>query len=100
VVCKYLNIRITLRYDETLYLNEDYDFYLKTVMKHRKVLRFNKYYYTADHLDKKGGCGAYRMKKHEIEQAEVMVKRWGAKIFRFDIDKSTNGRVRVPIKGI
>ena len=88
-----------LRYDESLYLNEDYDFFLKNIKKYRKVLRFTKYHYIADHLNKKGGCGAYRMKDTEIEQAKIMQKRWGSKVFRFDIKKSTNGIVRVPLKG-
>tara|TARA_Y100000593_G_scaffold9824_1_gene17842 strand:+ start:1229 stop:1945 length:717 start_codon:yes stop_codon:yes gene_type:complete len=88
-----------LRYDESLYLNEDYDFFLKNILKYRKVLRYKKYYYMADHLDMKGGCGAYRLKDTEIEQAKIMQKRWGSKVFRFDIEKSTNGRVRIPIPG-
>jgi hypothetical protein len=90
----------TLRYDDELFLNEDYDFFLKTINQNRKTLRFNKYYYKADHLKKAGGCGAYRMKDFEIEQAEKMVKRWGSKVFKFDINKSTNGRINVPISGI
>ena len=90
----------TLRYDENLYLNEDYDFYLKTINKYRKTLRLNKYYYKADHLNKSGGCGAYRLKDTEIEQAKMMQKRWGSKVFKFDINKSTNGRINVPLSGI
>ena len=89
-----------LRYDEGLFLNEDYDFFLKNIKKYRKVLRFLKYYYVADHLNKAGGCGAYRMKDTEIEQAKIMQKRWGSKVFRFDINRSTNGIVNVPLKGI
>ena len=27
-----------------------------------------------------------------------MQKRWGSKVFKFDIKKSTNGRVNVPIQ--
>lgn len=90
----------TLRYDENLFLNEDYDFFLKNIKKYRKVLRFTKYHYIADHLNKKGGCGAYRLKDTEIEQAKIMKKRWGSKVFRFDINRSTNGIVNVPLKGI
>ena len=54
----------------------------------------------ADHLDMKGGCGSYRLKDTEIEQAIIMQKRWGKKVFKFDISKSTNGRINVPLKGI
>ena len=89
-----------LRYDEELFLNEDYDFFLKNIKKYRKVLRFKKYYYIADHLNKAGGCGSYRLKDTEIEQAKIMQKRWGSKVFRFNINKSTNGIVNVPLKGI
>ena len=89
-----------LRYDETLFLNEDYDYYLKTINEFRKTLRFNKYYYIADHLKISGGCGSYRLKDTEIEQGERMQKRWGSKVFKFDINKSTNGRINVPIPGI
>lgn len=89
-----------IRYDENLFLNEDYDFFLKTINEHRKTLRFNKYYYKADHLGKSGGCGSYRLKDFEIEQAEKMIKRWGSRVFKFDINKSTNGRINVPISGI
>ena len=88
-----------LRYDEGLFLNEDYDFFLKNIVKYRKVLRFTKYHYVADHLNKAGGCGAYRMKDTEIEQAKIMEKRWGSKVFRFDINRSTNGIVSVPLQG-
>ena len=94
----HLNTKI--KYDESLFLNEDYDFFLKTIRKMRKVLRFNKYYYIADHLKSGGGCGSYRLKDFEIEQGKLMEKRWGSKVFRFNIKKSTNGRVRVPIPGI
>ena len=89
-----------LRYDEGLFLNEDYDFFLKNIKKYRKVLRFKKYHYVADHLNKAGGCGSYRLKDTEIEQAKIMEKRWGSKVFRFDIKRSTNGIVNVPLKGI
>jgi len=94
------HVKPNIRYDETLFLNEDYDFFLKTIKKHRKTLRFNKYYYIADHLKSSGGCGAYRLKDFEIEQGEKMQCRWGSKVFKFNINKSTNGRINVPIKGI
>ena len=83
-----------LRYDEGLFLNEDYDFFLKNIKKYRKVLRFKKYYYVADHLNKAGGCGSYRLKDTEIEQAKIMQKRWGSKVFRFDINRSRTNNCR------
>lgn len=89
-----------IRYDENLFLNEDYDFFLKTINMNRKVLRFNKYYYLADHLDKSGGCGSYRLRDFEVEQAEKMVKRWGKKVVKYNLKRSTNPKVYVPLKGI
>ncbi len=89
-----------LRYDENLFLNEDYDFFLKTIKKYRKALRFNKYFYQADHITKKGGCAAYRMKDTEIQQALIMQRRWGKRVFKFDIKRSTNGQLFIPLKGI
>lgn len=88
-----------LRYDEGLHLNEDYDFFLKNIERYRKVLRFNNHAYFASHLERAGGCGAYRLKGEELRQAEVMRRRWGSKVFKFDIAKSTNGRVHVPLPG-
>lgn len=89
-----------LKYDESLFLNEDYDFFLKTIQTERKVMRWNRYYYIAGHLDEVGGCGSYRLKETEIEQSKKMVERWGNKVLRYDLKKTLNPRVRVPIRGI
>jgi len=64
-------LKTDIRYDERLGLNEDYDFSLKVLQKHHKILRWNKYYYIADHLEKEGGCGAYRTFTKEKEQAKL-----------------------------
>lgn len=89
-----------IRYDERLGLNEDYDFALQVLWKYRKILRFNKYYYVADHLTKEGGCGSYRTLIEEMKQAEIMQKKWGEDIVKYNFKKSTNPRLRVPLKGI
>lgn len=88
-------IRSNIRYDERLSLNEDFDFFLQHVFQYRKTLRFNKYSYRASHLNKKGGCGAYRLMTDEVKQSQVMKKKWGKKIVRYDFNKSTNPRVLV-----
>lgn len=50
-------------------------------------------------IEKAGGCGAYRLKSKEIEQAEIMKKRWGS-LIKYDFNRSMNPTVRIPIKGI
>jgi hypothetical protein len=89
-----------LEYDERLGLNEDYDFALQALYHYHKIVRFNKYYYMAGHLDESGGCGAYRTLKKEREQALTMVKKWGNDVVSYDFSKSTNPRINIPIKGI
>lgn len=90
----------TLRYDETLSLNEDYDFFLKTIRERRVVVRMNKYYYLADHVNKRGGCSTYRTVEREREQAEIMRRRWGSDVVRYDFSKSFNPVIHVPISGV
>jgi len=58
--------------------------------KYHKVLRWNKFHYRAGHLKAAGGCGAYRSLKREKEQAEIMVKKWGKDVVRYDFERSTN----------
>ena len=89
-----------LSYDERLGLNEDYDFALQVLRKYHKILRFNKFHYFAGHLTQKGGCGAYRIMEEERKQAEIMIKKWGNKVVKYDFQKSTNPKLNVPIKGI
>lgn len=89
-----------LRYDERLSLNEDYDFALQVLHKYHKILRFNKYYYVAEHLTKEGGCGSYRLLSEEKRQAEIMIRKWGSKVVKYNFKKTTNPRINVPLKGI
>jgi len=89
-----------VRYDEELGLNEDYDFCLQVLRKYHKILRFNKYYYLADHIVAAGGCGAYRLMGEEVRQAEIMIKKWGESVVRYDFSRSTNPRINVPLKGV
>ena len=94
------HLKPKLKYDESLFLNEDFDFFLKTIRTERKVLRFNRYYYMAGHIHETGGCGSYRLKESEVEQAKKMMDRWGSGVIKYDLKKSLNPRVRVPIRGI
>lgn len=88
-----------IKYDERLGLNEDYDYSLQVLFEYHKILRWNKFYYVVDHLDKDGGCGAYRLMDEEIAQAEIMQEKWG-KYVRYNFEKSTNPRIRSPFSGI
>lgn len=89
-----------LGYDHRLGLNEDYDFALQVLQKYHKILRFNKYHYIAGHLTQKGGCGAYRILEEEKKQAEIMIKKWGSKVVKYDFNKSTNPKINCPLKGV
>ena len=91
----------SIRYDEKLGLNEDYDYFLQVIRIDRKVLRFNKYHYDAEHVTKTGGCGAWRTIAEEKRQAEIMIKKWGERIVKYDFDKGDIfPSVNVPIRGI
>jgi hypothetical protein len=74
----------SLRYDESLPLKEDYDFFLQQLRKHRKALRVNYLSYDADHLKLKGGCQSYRSDELEKSQNELLIKKWGNSIIDFN----------------
>lgn len=94
------HIRSVLKYDENLSMKEDYDFFLQVIARYRKTLRFNKYYYMAGHIDESGGCTSSRTKEEEERLVDEMEKKWGKRVVRFDLKKSINPRVRVPISGV
>lgn len=89
-----------LRFDERLYLKEDYDMSLQVLHKYHKLLRFNNYYYEVNHFNRAGGVVSYRTKDGEVEQLELMQKKWGKKVVRYNLSKSVNPIVKVPLKGI
>lgn len=70
----------SLRYDERLFLKEDYDFCLQQIHKHRKVLRLNYLSYSADHQKMAGGCQVYRTDGEEERQRKLFQKKWGSEI--------------------
>ena len=94
-----------IRFDERLGLKEDYDYSIQILKKYRKIWRFNKYFYQAEHINSTGGCSGYRSFDREKEQAELLQKKWGKKIVRINRKGqhghiSINPIVKVPIKGI
>lgn len=89
----------TIRYDERLGLNEDYNYALQVLQKYHKILRWNKYHYIAGHLKDTGGCASYRTLQREKEQSRIMIEKWGS-IVKYNFSKSTNPILKVPYKGI
>ncbi len=89
-----------IRYDERLSLNEDYDIFLSYLARFRKVLRFDRNYYVADHLTSPGGCGSYRDLATEQDQAVIMQRKWGKDIVTFNFARTTNPRLHSPIPGM
>jgi hypothetical protein len=98
------------KYDENLPLKEDYDMTLQQLNRERVVFRVNAYHYVCRQSVNKGGCATYRNRKFEKEQIEMLRRKWGSDIVKFD---STNkGRskkqklddynpiIHIPIKGI
>lgn len=101
------------RYDEALPLKEDYDMTIQQINRYRGVLRINKYWYNVKQSRQAGGCAAIRNFNKELEQLQLLQKKWGSRIVRFDhLDRNHkrkkkrtatfdyNPVIRVPIKGI
>lgn len=96
----HVHINNPLRYDESLPLKDDYDMWLQAIQKWHKTVRFNKWVYKVDHHDTPGGCADYRRMSVEREQLERLQKKWGKAIVRFNLQRSVNPVLRVPIPGI
>ncbi len=106
-----VHLKNDIRYDESLYLKEDYDLAIQHLEKHRGILRVNSYFYDCKQSVIKGGCAGSRNVDKEVEQFNLLQKKWGSKIVRMDktvSHKSKKGRihidynpiVRVPINGV
>lgn len=102
-----------LRYDERISLKEDYDMTLQHLNKFRRVLRVNKFFYKVKQSKQAGGCATYRSIKREVEQLELLERKWGTKIVKRDKNDRShnltsskvnhvdyNPVIRVPILGI
>lgn len=88
-------------YDERLPLKEDYDLSLQVLFKYRKILRMNRYSYDTVHLtNASGGCVDYRSLERELMQNKMLLKKWGKRIVKFDMEKSINPKLHIPLKGI
>lgn len=89
----------SLRYDESLPLKEDYDFFIQQMRKNRRSLRINYLHYKVDHQKLEGGCQTYRTPEFERSQNIELSKKWGSKIIRNNSRNkdSINMIVRVPL---
>lgn len=70
----------TLRYDESLPLKEDYDFFLQNIKKSGRVLRMNFLSYYCDHQKMAGGCQSYRTQSAESDNFDRLQKKWGQSV--------------------
>lgn len=95
-------IRTDLRFDERIWLKEDYDYSLQVLNRCRKVLRFNKWHYCVNHISKAGGIVAKRTWEVEREHMELLRRKWGGRIVAFTRKgrESINPIVRWPVPGI
>lgn len=101
------------RYDERLPLKEDYDMTLQQLNRYRVVLRVNKFFYRVKQSEQAGGCASYRNLAEERRQLELLRRKWGSRIVRYDTSdrnhKTTKKRgvtfdynpvIHPPIRGI
>lgn len=93
-----------LRYDENLPLKEDYDMTLQAIYWFGGCLRFNFMSYDVKQAEQAGGCATYRTSEREKEQFEMLQRKWGSKIVRYDSSSKKgfdfNPIIKVPIRGV
>lgn len=103
-----------LYYDEDLVLKEDYDLTLQHIAKYRIVLRVDYLCYRTRQREQSGGCAMMRNYEREMEKLELLRKKWGSDIVRYDPlaqaawargkrDKllyDINPKIKVPIAGV
>lgn len=101
----------SLRYDERLPLKEDYDMTLQNCEKYRGCLRVNKYHYDCKQSQQSGGCATYRNYEREMQQLEMLQKKWGKHIVKIDNVINQNQKkqakkidynpiIHIPIRGV
>jgi len=97
-----------LIFDERIPLKEDYDYCIQNTNIYRKLLRLNYAYMSKKDHGNKGGCADYRTISREIEQLELLQKKWGKRIVKNDTTQrgkrnkgfDINPIIKIPIKGI
>ena len=98
------------RYDERLFFKDDYDMTLQQLNMERVVLRVNAYHYICEQSTNIGGLAAYRNRDREYEQCDMLIKKWGGHIFKYDeTNKGHTSKekkldynliMKIPIKGV
>lgn len=101
-----------LRYDERLYLKDDYDMFVQQCDKWRGVLRINKYHAVVRIATNLGGTASRRNFIKEKQQLELLRRKWGGvvrngdeKIMNYRKQKGKkafdfNPIIKIPIKGV
>lgn len=87
-----------MRYDEELFLKEDYDMSLQMLKKHRRIVRSNFLSYAVDHLNAPGGCQDYRTIEEERRQNKMLKDKWGDVVHEnYMHENSINMILKVPL---
>jgi hypothetical protein len=98
------HIKNEIRYDEELPLKEDYDITLQHIKKYGGCLRVNYACYDVKQAEQEGGCATYRNIQKEIEQFNLLQKKWGSRIIRQDKKSKRsfdfNPILKLPHKGV
>lgn len=98
------HLKNDIRYDERLPLKEDYDITLQHMKMYRGALRANMYHYDVKQSEQKGGCATYRNLEREKQQFELLQKKWGSQIIKYDKGSKKNFDynpiLKVPIRGV
>lgn len=89
-----------VRYDEDLWLKEDYDLSLRVLQRVHRILRLNAYHYRVDHFNEAGGQVGKRNMNEEIRQLHALQRRWGSDVVKLELHRSVNPILKVPLKGV
>jgi hypothetical protein len=98
------HLKNEIRYDENLPLKEDYDITLQHIKKYNGCLRVNFANYDVKQAEQAGGCATYRNLQKEMEQFELLQKKWGNKIIQQDNSSKRkydfNPIIKIPLRGV
>lgn len=98
------HLKNTIRYDEKLPLKEDYDITLQHIKQYKGCLRVNFANYDNKQAEQPGGCATYRNLQKEVEQFDLLQKKWGSKIIKKDNSSKRkfdfNPILKIPLKGV
>lgn len=100
-----INTDPLIKFDESIWLKEDYDLCLQVMNKYRKVLRNNKWFYVSKHITNTGGLSGKRNQEEETRQTLEFQKKWGSRIVKVKRrtqggNRTINPIVESPIRGI